>query len=135
VLGELRDLSHGFYPASLAQTGLGNALDGIADAAPVPVSFTCIPHERMPAEIEQAIFLLVSRLAASAQRPLDVAVTRSPNGVDIVAVGASPPEGILADVFAVLGGTLDSRGEASRAGAPMVHGTLPLLGPTRVEVS
>ena len=48
VLGELRDLSHGFYPASLEQTGLGNALDGIVDGAPVPVTFTRITHDGSP---------------------------------------------------------------------------------------
>jgi signal transduction histidine kinase len=135
VLGELRDLSHGFYPASLAQTGLGNALDGIADSAPVPVSVTSLPDERMPAEIEQAIYLFVSRVAASAQRPLEVAITRTPRGVDVVAVGARTPEGVLADVFAVLGGTLDGAGDGAGADAPMVRGWLPLLDRTRVEVS
>jgi signal transduction histidine kinase len=125
ALGELRDLSHGFYPASLEQTGLGNALDGVADRAPVPVSVGRLPAGRLPAQVERAIYLLVARAAATARLPLDVSVTRSPDGVGVVVVGARPPGGVLADVFAVLGGTLDV-GPVDVGSVPVVRVWLPL---------
>lgn len=134
VLAELRDLSHGFYPASLEQSGLGNALDGVVDRAPVAVAVSCVPQERMPAETERAVYLLVSRLAAAARHPLDVAITRSEGTVDVVIVGASPPDGVLGDVFAVLGGTLSSTGATGGNEVPVVRGVLPVLDPSPVEV-
>ncbi len=134
VLGELRDLSHGLYPASLGQTGLGNALDGVADAAPVPVSVTSVPVERMPAEIERAIYLLVSRLAATARDPLEVSIARSQDVVEVVAEGAGLPDGVLADVFAVLGGTLKYHGADGGGVVPVVRGTLPLHDRVHMEV-
>ena len=135
VLDELRDLSHGFYPASLAQTGLGNALDGVVDRAPAPVSITNALDHRVPAEIERAIYLLVSRLAAAARRPLEVAITTSRNAVEVTAVGAEPPADVLADVFAVLGGTLRSELATPGGNVPVVRGTLPLHNRSGGEVA
>jgi signal transduction histidine kinase len=134
ALAELRDLSHGFYPASLAQTGLGNALDGVADRAPVPVSVTSVPGDRMPAEIERAIYLLVSRLAATARDPLEVSIARSQDVVEVVAEGAGLPDGVLADVFAVLGGTLEDHGADGGGVVPVVRATLPLHDRVHKEV-
>ena len=85
-----------------------------------------LPDRRLPAEIERAIYLLVARAAATARQPLEVRVTAEADEVDVMVVGARPPDGVLADVFAVLGGSLDSD-DPARAGSPsVVRGRLPL---------
>ena len=125
TLGEVRELSHGFYPASLQQTGLANALDGVVDRAPVPVSVGLLPERRLPEPVERAVYLLVARAAATARRPLDVTVASSEGWVDVVVAGSDPPDGVLADIFAVLGGTLGV--DAGAAGdVPVVRGRLPV---------
>ena len=126
VLEELRDLSHGFYPATLEQTGLGNALDGIADRSSVPVAFGYLPEGRLPAEIERAIYLLVARTAAAAQSSLQVTVTVGAGHVEVRVVGAHPTDDVLADVFAVLGGSLRADEASGPRSVEAVHGWLPL---------
>lgn len=130
VLDELRELSHGFYPSSLDQTGLRNALDGVSDQSPVPMTVRSIPDERLPAEAERAVYLLVARVAAVGTEPLVVSVTRSGTDVDVVIWGARHPEGVLPDVFAVLGGTLTSTDEGK---VPVVRARIPLT--PRTETS
>jgi hypothetical protein len=122
VLDELRDLSHGFYPASLEQTGLSNALDGIIDRAPVPVSVIGIPPGRLPAQVERAIYLLMARITASARHPLTADIRREHDRVVIDIGGTLLTDGVLADVFAVLGGTLTFE----EGSDPTVHGELPI---------
>ena len=129
ALDQIRELSHGLYPASLIQTGLRNALDGLADRSPVPMSVRSIPGERLPAEAESAVYLLISRLAAVGTLPLEVTVTRSETIVDVEIRGARHPEGVLPDVFAVLGGTLAATDEGE---VPVVRASLPL--PSRTDV-
>jgi signal transduction histidine kinase len=123
VLDELRELSHGFYPSSLDQAGLRNALDGVSDQSPVPMSVRSIPDERLPAEVERAVYLLVARVAGAGTEPLEVSVTCSETEVDVVIWGARHPQGVLPDVFAVLGGTLMSTDEGK---VPAVRARIPL---------
>lgn len=123
VLGELRELSHGFYPASLEQMGLRHALDGVVDRATAPVAVEALPDRRLPIEVERAIYLLVARLAATASRPLTVRVSTGDARVAVVVVGAALPSGVLIDVFAVLGGSL--RPDDDAGNGPVVRGVLP----------
>jgi signal transduction histidine kinase len=127
VLDELRDLSHGFYPSTLDQSGLGSALEGLADRSPVPLSVRAVPEARLPGEVERAIYRLVSRLAAEAATPLEVRVSRSEGEATVVIRGARAPDGALPDIFAVLGGKLTSYDGED---VPMVRAWLPLASYT-----
>ncbi len=123
VLDELRELSHGFFPAALEQSGLRDALDGVIDRARVSVTLVAVPAERLSPEVERAIYLLVARAALTARRPVTVGVRR--HGADVVTVisGAGAPDEVLRDVFAVLGGSIVAE-DAGDAGA--ITATLPV---------
>ncbi len=134
ALSELRDLSHGFYPASLHQTGLHHAMDGVVDRSPVPLTIRSVPEERLPADVERALYLLVSRIASAARRPVAVTFTATADSVEVTAIGSSLPTGVIRDVFAVLGGSLVEL-DGARTGTPGIHGTLPLVAKTPVNVT
>ncbi len=57
VLAELRDLAHGIHPAVLSQTGLGAALEGVAERLPLPVRVTA-PASRLSAAVEATAYLV-----------------------------------------------------------------------------
>ena len=123
VLDELRELSHGFYPASLTHTGLRDALDGVLDRARVSVTVVELPTERLPAEVERALYLLTARAALTARQPVTLSIRRNVHDVVTEIHGAAPPDEVLVDVFAVLSGTLevDVHGATST-----IRGVLPI---------
>jgi signal transduction histidine kinase len=57
VLAELRDLAHGIHPAVLSQTGLGAALEGVAERLPLPVRVTA-PASRVSAAVEATAYFV-----------------------------------------------------------------------------
>jgi signal transduction histidine kinase len=57
VLAELRDLAHGIHPAVLSQTGLGAALEEVADRLPLPVRVTA-PASRVGAAVEATAYFV-----------------------------------------------------------------------------
>jgi signal transduction histidine kinase len=63
VLAELRDLAHGIHPAVLSQSGLGAALEGIAERLPLPVSVTGPPRRPGPAVEATLYFVACEALA------------------------------------------------------------------------
>jgi signal transduction histidine kinase len=64
VLAELRDLAHGIHPALLSQSGLGAALEGIAERLPLPVSVTAPPH-RLDAAVEATLYFVACEALAN----------------------------------------------------------------------
>ena len=68
ILGELRDLAHGIYPAVLAEAGIGPALATLADTAPLPVQVLCAECGRYPAPIEAAAYFAVAEAVDDAAR-------------------------------------------------------------------
>jgi len=68
VLGELRDLAHGIYPAVLAEAGIGPALATLADTAPLPVQILPAEQQRYPAQVEAAVYFAVAEAIADATR-------------------------------------------------------------------
>ena len=60
LLGDLRTLAHGVYPALLTGAGLGPALEGLGPSVVV----THLPQQRFAPGIERTAYLLVSELAA-----------------------------------------------------------------------
>jgi signal transduction histidine kinase len=57
VLAELRDLAHGIHPAILSQTGLGAALEEVAERLPLPVRVTA-PASRVSAAVEATAYFV-----------------------------------------------------------------------------
>jgi signal transduction histidine kinase len=61
ALGDLRRLAHGIYPRSLADDGLGAALEELAEDAPIPISLLAVPEGRLDPHVEAAAYLVVAR--------------------------------------------------------------------------
>jgi signal transduction histidine kinase len=55
---ELRELARGLHPALLAEHGLGTALGGLVERAPVPVTLS-VPAERLSEPVEVALYYVV----------------------------------------------------------------------------
>jgi signal transduction histidine kinase len=59
AVARLRDITHGIYPAELAEEGLEAALWTVTDEAPVPVVITVDLTRRPPVPVEQAAYHVV----------------------------------------------------------------------------
>jgi signal transduction histidine kinase len=60
ALAELRELARGIHPAVLSDRGLGPAVQGLADRAPVPVTCDVDLAERLSAPVEAAAYFVVA---------------------------------------------------------------------------
>jgi signal transduction histidine kinase len=120
AIGELREVSSGIHPALLTESGLGPALQSLADSAAVPVQLEGIPDRRLPEPIEAAVYYVVSESLANvakhaSARSVTVRV-RAQGGRLVVSVtddgsgGADMAKGSglagLRDRVAALGGSL-----------------------------
>ena len=59
ALGDLRDLARGIYPPLLADRGLAAALEAQARKSPLPVTIEVDGVDRLPQEIEAAVYFSV----------------------------------------------------------------------------
>jgi signal transduction histidine kinase len=59
MIAELRELARGIYPAVLAQAGIGAALAGLADSAPIAVELDSVTSDRLPLAVEAAVYATV----------------------------------------------------------------------------
>jgi signal transduction histidine kinase len=120
-LGELRDLARGIHPTVLTDRGLGSALRGLVQRAPVRVDLHADIRERFDAGIESAAYFLVSEALTNVAKhacanavTVDVACTAGALVVTIAddGVGGADPErgsglGGLIDRVAAVGGELE----------------------------
>jgi signal transduction histidine kinase len=126
VLGELRDLAHGIYPAVLAEAGIGPALATLADTAPLPVQILQAGHDRYPAPVEAAAYFAVAEaLAGAARRGAgQAAVSVGYQGGRLVVTveddgpGDASPMVAAADRVGALGGSLSAGPGLCRAEIP-----------------
>ena len=131
-LQDLRDLAHGIHPSLLAVHGLAAALGEVAARTPVPVHVVDELGERLPTDIEAALYFGAAEAVTNAAKhahPTEVRVNIGRrNGVAFVQIrddgvgGASLEQGSglrgLCDRLATLGGTVvvaspQGRGPAS----------------------
>jgi signal transduction histidine kinase len=68
ALDELRDLSHGIYPAALAERGLEAALQELAERAALPVSVEVSIDSRPSARVEATTYFAVSEALTNAAK-------------------------------------------------------------------
>ncbi|HET6867465.1 MAG TPA: PAS domain S-box protein, partial [Solirubrobacteraceae bacterium] len=76
ALGELRELAHGLHPAILTSGGLGVALQSLAGRAPVPVTVTGVPSERLPDEVEAAGYYVVAEALTNVAKYAEASAAR-----------------------------------------------------------
>jgi len=126
VLGELRDLAHGIYPAVLAEAGLGPALASLADTAALPVQVLRAVPDRYPVQVEAAAYFTVAEaLDDAARRGAGyAAVSVSEEGGRLVVTveddrpGDASPMVAVADRVGALGGSLSTGRAGCRAEIP-----------------
>ncbi len=134
---ELRDLARGLHPAVLTDRGLGAALEGLVNRAPIPVSLEVEVANRLPGAVEAAAYFVVAEAltnVAKHARATTAAVSiDSRNGEVVVEVSddgvggldASAGSGLsgLQDRVAALDGALET--ETSAGGGTRVRAVLP----------
>jgi signal transduction histidine kinase len=124
ALEDLRRLAHGIYPAVLTQSGLGPAIEAVAERLPVPIIID-VPARRWSEEVESTAYFVVCEALsnvvkhASALTALVQADVRSPagagpvleieitdDGVGSAALGGPASLMHLRDRLAAVGGEL-----------------------------
>jgi signal transduction histidine kinase len=137
-LRDLRDLAHGIHPSMLAARGLAAALDEVAARAPLPVTVVDALNQRLPADVEAALYFSAAEAVTNAAKhaqPTEIRVhIGRQNGSAFVQVrddgvgGASLERGSglrgLSDRLATLGGTL--RIASSRDAGTSLTAEVPL---------
>ena len=120
ALTELRELARGIHPAVLTETGLGGAIQALAERSPVPTTIIAVPDGRFPAAIEATAYFVVSEALANVAKhamagSAEVTIREQPGRLvvqvsDDGAGGARPEKGSglrgLADRVASAGGVL-----------------------------
>jgi signal transduction histidine kinase len=120
ALVELRELARGIHPAVLTETGLGGAIQALAERSGVATTIIAVPAGRYPAPIEATAYFVVSEALANvvkhagaggaevAIRQLDgrIVVRVSDDGIGGAHADAGSGLRGLADRVASVGGTL-----------------------------
>jgi PAS domain S-box-containing protein len=137
ALGELRELARGLHPAILTSGGLGVALESLAGRAPIPVTVTGLPSDRLPDAVEAAAYYIVAEAltnvakyagasAARVQvglREANVVIEVADDGVGGADADAGSGLRGLADRAEALGGWLDV--QSPPGGGTMLRAAIP----------
>jgi signal transduction histidine kinase len=125
AIDELRTLAHGLYPNSLAEEGLGSALETLAEAAPVTLDLEALPTLRYAAEVEStAYFIVLIALRRFVQHQARVAVTERPALVQIrieVDAMSAQPVYELEDRVGAIDGSISITSKAGSAATILVE--------------
>jgi signal transduction histidine kinase len=71
---ELRDVAHGIFPAELSVSGLGPALESLADVQPLRLLVELPDGRRYPPDIENAVYAVVVEALDAGSGPVRVSV-------------------------------------------------------------
>lgn len=123
VVGELRSLAHGIYPAVLDQAGLDGALRTLAEAAPIPVTVEPQPVAgSIPLGTARVLYLAgreaVQAAAGSRADHLRLQVGQSDGHVLLHVTPAFAPSTGLLDRVGAEGGSIRSRDGMLRVEVP-----------------
>lgn len=126
ALEELRGLAYGIYPAILAEGGLAEALEGLADRASLPVELTAVPTEREHPSVEAVTYFAVAEAIADAAARTATAVQVGVRRTGERLVVAVDDDGRqrrtslehVADRVGALGGSVDVEPNTLRASIP-----------------
>lgn len=138
ALDELRELARGIHPTVLTERGLPEALESLAVRSSVPVEIEQAPSERLPLEVEAAVYFVVAEaltnVAKYAQGRVasvrvfceDGAVVAEIEDDGIGGAEVSGGSGLrgLSDRIEVLEGTLSI--ESPRGGPTFVRAMIPV---------
>jgi len=141
---ELHELAAGIHPASLTEHGLAVALASLADRSPVLVRLSA-PAERLPAEIETAIYFVCSEALANVAKHagatrVDIKVSMGAALITVVVAddgtgGADPSAGSglrgIADRVDAIGGRLVL--QSPPAGGTQLLVQIPVEAATREQ--
>jgi signal transduction histidine kinase len=64
---DLREVTQGVYPSNLRRSGLGDALDSLAQRSPIPLVLDVAPG-RWPAEVEETAFFIISEAVGNVHK-------------------------------------------------------------------
>ena len=137
AIDELRELAHGIHPPILTHHGLGAAVDGLAERAPLPVDID-IADDRYPTAVESAAYFVaaeaLTNVAKYAQASIARVTARRVAGNLVLAVeddgvgGARPTPGSglsgLVDRVTALDGTLTV--DSPPGGGTRIRAVIPL---------
>jgi signal transduction histidine kinase len=118
VVGELRELAHGIFPAVLEDGGLEPALEGLADRAGAPVTIAVTGEP--PAPVARVVYLLAqSAIDAAEGTPVRVSVVCRAGTMLLEVEGAVPADLThCADRVGALGGNLTTGSRRLTAEVP-----------------
>jgi signal transduction histidine kinase len=68
ALDDLREISRGIHPALLSEGGLGPALKALAHRSAVPVELDVLDVDRLPEQVEVAVYYVVSEALTNAAK-------------------------------------------------------------------
>ena len=114
ALEELRELSHGIYPAAFAERGLGAALQELAERATLPAYIELSIDARPPAQVEATAYFAVSEALTNAAKHSHASEVR-------ISITYAEPLMIVEVVDDGLGGATAERGSGLRGLADRVE--------------
>ena len=109
ALADLRELAQGIFPAMLAEEGLCDAVEALAEATPAPLKITALPGERFSPSVEAAAYFVVAEtVRQNAAGMLQVSAERRSGRLVVEITGNSAPGNIidLEDRVGALGGSI-----------------------------
>ncbi len=120
ALAAVRTVANGLFPATLASSGLGHAVEELAELAPIRIDVEAVPDRRLPAAVEAAAYGVIREAVENAALHADAStvLVKAVCGSDAVVVetaddgigGADPARGVglrdVADRVGALGGEL-----------------------------
>jgi signal transduction histidine kinase len=132
-LAELRELARGIHPAVLTEHGLGAALDALAARAPLPVTISGVPEERLPPAVEAVAYFVVNEALTNVAKYADATgVTVGVDRVDGVVMIDVTDDGV-GGADAAAGTGLAGLGDRAIALGGRIEVTSPPGGGTRVR--
>lgn len=137
ALAAVRAVANGLFPATLASSGLGHAVEELAELAPIRINVEAVPDRRLAAAVEAAAYGVIREAVENAAlhaeaSTVSVKAVYGSNAIVVETVddgigGADPARGVglrdVADRVGALGGELNITSPAG--GGTRLHAEIP----------